>query len=96
MVTVEVAALPAKLRKLAEAALALGWASIYATQATVDDVTTLLVRFGHDDHRAYGVWTLGLTPKGKPSIKWRGGCSRHVPPGKFSTYDELVHYLGLA
>jgi len=101
VVTVELADLPADLRRLASAATDVGW-SVTATKAHEqlalegEPLKTVALRFGHDDYRCYGVWTLTTTPTGKPGVKWRGGAARHVPPGPLDTLAKLRRYLGVA
>lgn len=96
MVTLAVDELPDALRRFAEAATALGW-QIWATRVDADETierpATIAVRLGHGEYRCYGVWTLGLTAKGKPSAKWRGGASRHGH--HFPTLTALKSYAGL-
>lgn len=92
MVTIPIDELPAALKRLAELATKVGW-TVGATEAHVD-VDTVAVRFTHETYRAYGVWTLGTTPTGKPSAKWRAGAARH---GRyFPNLDDLRTYLGIA
>ena len=93
MTTVEVEELPGDLKRLAVAATEIGW-QVWATHAAVDGVETIAVRLGRGEHRCYGVWTIGTTPKGKLSAKWRGGAARigrHFP-----TVKAFKSYAGLA
>jgi hypothetical protein len=93
MVTVSTDDLPDAVKRLAGRAVDVGW-STWATRASVGDVDTVAVRFAHEGYRAYGVWTLGATSKGKPSAKWRAGASRS---GKFfANLGDLRAYLGVA
>ena len=97
MTTLTLDELPGTLRKFADACLALGW-EMWATRVDADDSVdrpaSIAVRLGHGEHRCYGVWTLGTTPKGKPSAKWRGGASRHGQ--HFATFAALKSYAGIA
>jgi hypothetical protein len=72
------------------------WATRVEADAAAKRPATLAVRLGHGPHRCYGVWTLGVTAKGKPSVSWRGGGARHIPPGKFDTFQAFKTYVGVA